>query len=1204
MEPDEDLLKKYLLGELDDEQSAWVSRCLEENPALIDTLETLASADTFIASLRGARVAPQDSPQVENLIERLKRLPVAADDAKSTAPSVAPSTGGGSVPAPSTTTVGRRQPAQSEFPTLKGYRVVRLVGAGGMGMVFEAVDEKLNRRVALKVMKPEIAADANARARFVREAKAVACIEHDNVVPIFHISEEDECPFLAMPFLKGEALDKYLERTLYVPLTEVVKIGRETALGLMAIHSQGLVHRDLKPGNLWLERFGDDRTWRVKIVDFGLARSATETGDQITQAGAVVGTPAFMAPEQARGGKVDTQADLFSLGSTLYLLATGRHPFGIGSVLSVLTALAVETPTPVRELNPAVPEPLAELIEKLLAKNPKDRPGSAKVVAETLRAIEESMKSPLAALAIDPRAAKPNDEWEAATSSERKAQKRRTLRWALPITAAAVLVLLLAGGFVAYKLVFETSSGQLVVEVNDPDTELRFKNGELRIYDQRGELKYTLTPSERDKDLPPGDYRIKVVGADGLELYADTFKIKKGEHTAVHVAFKPLASKRPNVPAASTSNKPPIPVPAPAAELVALRKDQIPADILTAAGYDNAKKTPDGLVGILGIPKPMHRDALLGVAFSPNGRWLASASFDGTIILSDPETGVAKRTLLGHTAGVFAVAFTKDNKTLVSASIDGTIRLWPVEANDKPEVVDTGLGPTVWLSMALSPDNKWIAAGNDAGTIRLWKFGDWKNPADITDLEKKIALRTLAFSPDGEILAAGGVNHKDEAADAFLFRTDTRKLDSQWPTEGRGVLSIRFSRDGKKLATGTGPGHPRGMARVWDLEKKKILFDVQQFRDFTHALELNADATRLIICNGDNGLVVFDVATQKMVASMTGMFGNVMRSVAYSPDGKSIAVGTQDGGLQIWDAELKQQRGLDRGPRHVIHSIAVKPDGSSVLLTTAENVLYRIDRAEQRKPRVVVQYDQAPRNVTYSPDGSKYALCLGTYYWVPDVIEIRDSATDKLLRTLKPPGFLVALSFTPDSKNLMATGSFNTAVLYDASTGDELYRSPRKEPSEVTHTIAADSKSVALCDRFTKRVVLLNLETGNEIRSWDTRLDMVPRVCAYDPGGRYLATGEVNHTITLWDIQTGKTVRTLSGHSGTLTGLQFTPDGTALVSTARDGTLRIWSPDASRARAIVNIGPENQQYCFALDRSGRFAFVAVHGGFVAVLKLP
>src|ERR1022692_532794 len=178
-----------------------------------------------------------------------------------------------------------------------------------MGVVFRAEDPHLQRLVALKAMLPGLAASESAKQRFLREARAAAALKHDHIVSIYQVGEDRGAPFLAMEFLEGEPLDDRLKRQGRVPVPEILRIGREIAEGLEAAHEKGLIHRDIKPANLWLE--GKKR--HVKILDFGLARAMGDT-THLTQSGAIIGTPAYMAPEQAEGQVVDYRCDLFSLG--------------------------------------------------------------------------------------------------------------------------------------------------------------------------------------------------------------------------------------------------------------------------------------------------------------------------------------------------------------------------------------------------------------------------------------------------------------------------------------------------------------------------------------------------------------------------------------------------------------------------------------------------------------------------------------------------------------------------------------------------------------------------------------------------------------------------------------------------------------------------------------------------------------------------
>jgi predicted hydrocarbon binding protein len=277
-----------------------------------------------------------------------------------------------------------------QLPALPGdlgrldeYRVVEFLGQGGMGMVFRAIDRRLDRSVALKILHPDHAAEPSMRQRFLREAKAMASVRSDHVVNIYEVGTAADLPFLAMEFLQGESLAAYQKRLGTVPLSQAMRIARETALGLDAVHCRGLVHRDIKPDNLWLE----SPTGRVKILDLGLAREGGSDA-RVTQTGVVVGTPAYMAPEQASGGNVDHRADLFSLGCVLYQICTNELPFRGTDILSSLMALATHHPDPPRSISAEVPMELSDLIMHLLQKDPAARPGSSSAVANSLAQIE------------------------------------------------------------------------------------------------------------------------------------------------------------------------------------------------------------------------------------------------------------------------------------------------------------------------------------------------------------------------------------------------------------------------------------------------------------------------------------------------------------------------------------------------------------------------------------------------------------------------------------------------------------------------------------------------------------------------------------------------------------------------------------------------------------------------------------------------
>ncbi len=271
---------------------------------------------------------------------------------------------------------------------LGAYEIVGIVGQGGMGVVLKGLDPALSRYVAIKVLAPHLAASGSARRRFAREAQAAAAVTHENVVAIHGVAEWNGLPYLVMPYVRGESLQKRLDQLGPLGLNEVLRVGRQVAAGLAAAHAQGLVHRDIKPANILLE----DGVERLQITDFGLARAVDDAS--LTRTGVIAGTPQFMSPEQARGEVIDARSDLFSLGSTLYALCTGRPPFRAETSYGILRRITDNEPRPIREINPEIPDWLAAIINKLLAKRLEERFSEASDVAAILEQCLAHVRQP------------------------------------------------------------------------------------------------------------------------------------------------------------------------------------------------------------------------------------------------------------------------------------------------------------------------------------------------------------------------------------------------------------------------------------------------------------------------------------------------------------------------------------------------------------------------------------------------------------------------------------------------------------------------------------------------------------------------------------------------------------------------------------------------------------------------------------------
>lgn len=334
-------------------------------------------------------------------------------------------------------------PAQAagELGRLGQFRILRVMGQGGMGVVFEAEDSSLDRRVALKCLRPEVASSA-IRKRFLQEARIAASLPHEHIVTIYQVGEENNVPYYAMECLRGESVHDRLNREGWLPIGEALRIAREAAEGLQAAHSRGLIHRDVKPANVWLE-FDQPGApiRRVCLLDFGIAR-AMDTDEQLTQLGHIVGTPSYMSPEQAAGNPVDARSDLFSLGCMLYRMLTGRAPFVGEDTVGVLSAIIKHRITPSRGAAPEIPAPVALLLNSLLAHDPQDRPATAAAVVEQIRALEKNPECT------------PLDVGLRTTlniTAMRRAIQPRRFRWGMWGGAASIMAAVLLGAFVQYR---------------------------------------------------------------------------------------------------------------------------------------------------------------------------------------------------------------------------------------------------------------------------------------------------------------------------------------------------------------------------------------------------------------------------------------------------------------------------------------------------------------------------------------------------------------------------------------------------------------------------------------------------------------------------------------------------------------------------------------------------------------------------------
>jgi WD40 repeat protein len=714
--PSAERLRQHLAGALPGSEEAEVVAHLDACPACQRALEGLAAGDSVRAAARlegeAAPPGPALRPVLQGLGARDSAGPTAAED----------------LPLDFL-----RPPEQpGHLGRLGHYEVLELVGRGGMGVVFRAHDERLQRVVAIKVLAPHLAGSTLARERFLREARAAAAVSHDHVVTT-HAVEEDGVPYLVMQYVSGVSLHDRMRRRGPLGVKEVLRIGTQAARGLAAAHAQGLVHRDVKPANILLENGVE----RVKITDFGLARAAEDVS--LTQEGAVAGTPAYMSPEQANAERVDARSDLFSLGTVLYEMCTGALPFRGGSA-AVLRSVANDVPRPLRQLNPEVPEALAAVIEKLHAKDPARRYQSAAELAEVLGGLLAEAQQASGAVRARP-----------------PARCRRVL------TALAAAVLLGLGVLAVMKFWPRPEPGPAddssqpgrdasLVRAPDRDKPSAQPSKDTGASGKRPGSKPTWTP-------PPGPagevrtfrghtdiLRAVAVSADGRFAVsgghdgttrvwdlADGRQVRRGPEHPGPVRAVALAPDGKTVLSGGRGGP-------------EVGRPASPDDYVLRLWDRTSGKELGQLRG--------HDKEVCSVGFSRDGARAVSGSGDGTVRLWDVKNRELIHCFRGHTDSVYSVALSGDGNHVLSASADRTVRLWDTRTGS-PVPTFEGRGHRSWVySVAFSPDGKHALSASMDGTARLWDLADGR---EVRRYDHPTGVASVAFSPDGSrFLSASG----------------------------------------------------------------------------------------------------------------------------------------------------------------------------------------------------------------------------------------------------------------------------------------------------------------------------------------------------------------------------------------------------------------------------------------------------------------